>query len=79
MCLAVSWRFLCIFLDLSSNSLNCMATVSLKIPVLAESQSPNVCKREMEERSRLISLVEMGIDLVSLAGMCPQLALGTPA
>ena len=79
MCVAGSWRFLCIFLDLSNNSLDCMATVSLKFPVLAGVQSPDVCKRETEERGRLISLVEMGIDLVSLAGMCPQLALGTPA
>ena len=78
MCVAGSWRFL-LFLDLSNNSLVCMAMVSRKFPVLARAQGPDVCERETEEWSRLVSLVEMGVDLVSLAGMRPQLALGTPA
>ena len=56
-----------------------MATLSSNFPVLARAQGPDVCERETEEWSRLVSLVEMEVDLVSLAGMCPELALGTPA
>ena len=77
--MAGSWRFLLVLLDLSNNSLVCMAMVSRKFPVLARGHGPGLCERETEEWRRLVSLVEVEVGLVSLAGMCPELALGTPA